>query len=74
LIALVIIVALAVLLIPRQTPPTQVFTPTYWPTNGWQTSTPEEQGFDSTKLAEGLQAFQLEFNNNLSVFLFLSYL
>ncbi len=27
----------------------------YWPTSGWRTSTPEEQGFDSVKLAEGLQ-------------------
>jgi CubicO group peptidase (beta-lactamase class C family) len=27
----------------------------YWPTDGWRTSTPEEQGFDSAKLAEGLQ-------------------
>jgi len=27
-----------------------------WPTESWQTSTPEEQGLDSVKLAEGLQA------------------
>lgn len=27
----------------------------YWPTEAWRTSTPEEQGFDSAKLAEGLQ-------------------
>jgi CubicO group peptidase (beta-lactamase class C family) len=26
----------------------------YYPTNGWHTSTPEEQGIDSGKLAEGL--------------------
>jgi CubicO group peptidase (beta-lactamase class C family) len=26
----------------------------YWPTQGWKTSTPEEQGMDSAKLAEGL--------------------
>ncbi len=30
----------------------------YFPTNGWRTSTPEEQGFDSVKLSEGLQAMQ----------------
>jgi CubicO group peptidase (beta-lactamase class C family) len=30
--------------------------PSYWPTQDWRTSTPEEQGFDSAKLAEGLQA------------------
>jgi CubicO group peptidase (beta-lactamase class C family) len=28
--------------------------PDYWPTQSWQTSTPEEQGVDSAKLAEGL--------------------
>jgi CubicO group peptidase (beta-lactamase class C family) len=32
--------------------------PDYWPTQGWRESTPEEQGFDSAKLAEGLQAIQ----------------
>jgi CubicO group peptidase (beta-lactamase class C family) len=32
--------------------------PEYWPTNGWRTSTPEDQGFDSVKLAEGLQALR----------------
>jgi CubicO group peptidase (beta-lactamase class C family) len=30
----------------------------YWPTNGWRSSTPEEQGFDSVKLAEGLQVLK----------------
>jgi hypothetical protein len=38
--------------------PVRVPTPDYWPTNGWQTSTPEEQGFDSAQLAAGLQALQ----------------
>ncbi len=32
----------------------------YWPTEGWRTATPEEQGFDSVKLAEGLQALKDE--------------
>ena len=32
--------------------------PDYWPTAGWKTSTPEEQGFDSAKLAEGLLAIR----------------
>jgi len=32
--------------------------PSYWPTQGWQTSTPEEQGFDSARLAEGLLAMR----------------
>jgi CubicO group peptidase (beta-lactamase class C family) len=30
--------------------------PDYWPTGGWQTSTPEQQGLDSATLAEGIQA------------------
>ena len=25
--------------------------PDYWPTNGWQTKTPEQQGLNSAKLA-----------------------
>ncbi|MBN1200625.1 MAG: serine hydrolase [Anaerolineae bacterium] len=33
--------------------------PDYWPTDGWQFSTPEEQGMDSDKLADAL-AFLLE--------------
>jgi len=32
--------------------------PAYWPTIGWLTSSPEAQGFDSAKLAEGLQAIK----------------
>jgi CubicO group peptidase (beta-lactamase class C family) len=32
--------------------------PDYWPTQGWLTSTPEEQGLDSAKLAEGLRQIQ----------------
>ena len=38
--------------------PEQVSSQTYWPTQGWRTSTPEEQGFDSGKLADGLQALK----------------
>ena len=38
--------------------PVQVPEPDYWPTDGWRTTSPEEQGFDSAKLAEGLQALQ----------------
>jgi len=38
--------------------PVAVPAPDYWPTDGWQTSSPEEQGFDSEKLAEGLQDIQ----------------
>jgi CubicO group peptidase (beta-lactamase class C family) len=38
--------------------PVAVPAPEYWPTNGWRTSTPEEQGFDSAKLAEGLREIE----------------
>ncbi len=38
--------------------PDRVPAPDYWPTDGWQTSTPEEQGFDSAKLAQGVQSLQ----------------
>jgi CubicO group peptidase (beta-lactamase class C family) len=51
-----IIVVLAIVLVPRLLKPEQVSTQTYWPTLGWRTSTPEEQGFDSGKLAEELLA------------------
>jgi len=57
-IAVAILAVLAIVLIPKLVKPEQVSTQTYWPTQGWRTSTPEEQGFDSTKLAEGLQAIQ----------------
>jgi CubicO group peptidase (beta-lactamase class C family) len=33
---------------------------TYWPTEGWQTSTPEQQGLDSEKLAEALDYIREE--------------
>jgi len=48
-------------------PPTVVETPTvapmpiepdYWPTDGWRTSTPEEQGIDSEQLAEMMDYIQ----------------
>lgn len=55
--ALVLIV-LAIMVIPRVIEPDRMSTETYWPTQGWQTSTPEEQGFDSGKLADGLDAIQ----------------
>ncbi len=38
--------------------PIQVPAPSYWPTQGWQTANPEDQGFDSAKLAEALQAIR----------------
>jgi CubicO group peptidase (beta-lactamase class C family) len=55
-----LLAVLAVVFIPRllNPEPEQVSIPTYWPTEGWRTSTPEEQGFDSAKLAVGLQDLQ----------------
>jgi hypothetical protein len=39
-------------------PPVQVPEPNYWPTTGWRTSTPEEQGYSSERLANVLQEIQ----------------
>jgi CubicO group peptidase (beta-lactamase class C family) len=57
-IAVAILVVLAIVYIPRAPEPQQAFTPTYWPNNGWQTSTPEEQGLDSIKLAHVIEETQ----------------
>jgi CubicO group peptidase (beta-lactamase class C family) len=54
LVPVVVLAVLAVVLIPRLRGPEQVSTPAYWPTQGWRSSTPEEQGIDSAKLAEAL--------------------
>jgi CubicO group peptidase (beta-lactamase class C family) len=43
-------------------------TPDYWPTSGWRSTTPEEQGMDSGMLAqmvEALQGGQLDLNSLL---------
>lgn len=58
LISVAILAILAFIFIPRLLAPQQSATPDYWPTQGWRTSTPEEQGLDSAKLADGLQAIQ----------------
>jgi hypothetical protein len=34
--------------------------PDYWPTEGWRSKTPEEQGMDSEKLAEMVKHIQAE--------------
>jgi len=56
--ALAVVVVAALVLITQLRGPGQVPTPTYWPTQGWRSSTPEEQGFDSAKLAEGILAMR----------------
>jgi CubicO group peptidase (beta-lactamase class C family) len=58
LVFVAILAVLAAVLIPRLLGTEETSTQTYWPTQGWRTSTPEEQGFDSGKLAEELQALQ----------------
>ena len=52
------VAALAIVLIPKLVNQGPTPTQTYWPTQGWRSSTPEEQGLDSAKLAEMLQAIQ----------------
>jgi CubicO group peptidase (beta-lactamase class C family) len=42
----------------RTNPPAQQESPAYWPTEGWQTSTPEEQGMSSELLAGMLATIQ----------------
>jgi CubicO group peptidase (beta-lactamase class C family) len=58
IIAVAILAVLAIVIIPRILNPEQASTQTYFPTKGWRSSTPEEQGFDSVKLAEGLLNLQ----------------
>ena len=55
------ILLIAALVTPACSPKSSVVlpsAPSYWPTQAWQENTPEENGFDSAKLAEGLQAIQ----------------
>ena len=56
--ATVILIVLAILVIPRFRKPEPAVTLPDWPTQEWRISTPEEQGFDSAKLADGLLAIQ----------------
>jgi CubicO group peptidase (beta-lactamase class C family) len=57
-ILLIGLVAVGYLFIPRLHPLPDLPAPEIWPTTGWQTTTPEEQGFDSLKLAGGISAIQ----------------
>jgi CubicO group peptidase (beta-lactamase class C family) len=58
LVSVAILTLLAIVLIPRLNQPKQPAGVIYWPTEGWRTATPEEQGFDSEKLVALLQAIQ----------------
>ncbi len=44
--------------VPPNVPAPTLESGTYWPTEAWRTSTPEEQGMDSQKLAQMLAAIQ----------------
>ena len=48
------LVILAIVIYPRLRVSRQAAAPPYWPTQGWQSVTPEGQGFDSAKLANAL--------------------
>jgi CubicO group peptidase (beta-lactamase class C family) len=61
LVALIGLALLALIFIPRLIKSNQLASQTYWPTQGWRTSTPEEQGFDSEKLLVALQAIQSQY-------------
>ena len=58
LIPAAIVAFLALILILRLPVPKRRSIPAYWPTGDWQSSTPEEQGIDSAKLAEGVLAIR----------------
>src|SRR3972149_6789875 len=62
--ALAVVALLALVLVPRLRGPEQRPAPADWPTQGWRSRTPEEQGFDSAKLAEGLLAIR---DNNINI-------
>jgi CubicO group peptidase (beta-lactamase class C family) len=49
---------------PSPTPAAQAALPAYWPTTGWRSTTPEEQGVDSQRLLAALQRVD-EANINL---------
>jgi CubicO group peptidase (beta-lactamase class C family) len=51
----------------KATPTTTASVPSYWPTEGWRTSTPEKQGMDSEMLAEMLETIQEQGHNIDSV-------
>jgi CubicO group peptidase (beta-lactamase class C family) len=56
--ALAVVLVAGLVLVTQLRGPQQAPAPTYWPTEDWLTSTPEEQGFDSAKLAEGILAMR----------------
>ncbi|HEX5809554.1 MAG TPA: serine hydrolase [Anaerolineales bacterium] len=62
-IMLVVAGAAAWMVTPGLREPAAVPAPDYWPTDGWRTNTPEQQGFDSEELTEALNSIQEEGTN-----------
>jgi len=60
IILILVAITIAAVLIWQAVKPSasQIPAPDYWPTTGWRSSTPEEQGIDSDKLAELLLAIR----------------
>lgn len=58
LLPVAIAATLALILVQRLRSPERRPMPDYWPTHGWRSTAPEEQGIDSGKLAEGLLAIR----------------
>jgi len=58
IVAVAVVIILAGFFVPKLVEPEQASKPAYWPTDGWQTSTPEEQGISSVKLAEAIEEIQ----------------
>lgn len=54
----VVIAVLAIVIILRLTNQSTTSVPIYWPNDGWQTNTPEEQGLDSEKLVKAMQVIE----------------
>ena len=53
-----VVVSLGVILLPRLRGPQPPAPPAYWPTHAWQRATPEEMGFDSSRVASMLLAIR----------------
>lgn len=56
----IVVVLVAFVVIPWLREVRRPAKPAYWPTNGWQSSTPEAQGIDSALLADALLAWREE--------------
>lgn len=54
----ILLIALFVIIRFKPGNPKKISVPDYWPSEEWRTNTPEEQGLDSDRLAEGLLSIQ----------------